>query len=139
MSNDNESMEKRAVRFVVDFLKYYEKEDILDLLDKRLNKMVTSPGVLQLVADARDILPPRADDGQIENAKLSQKELDDAVTKSENVIDTREMFSRKVQANGSARGLLEKVLNREGPAIELAREFLKAERGEKDFEVPTKN
>lgn len=137
MINDNESMERRAVQFVADFIKYYEAYDIQDLLDKKLNKMVTSPGVLRLVADARDILPARADDGNAANLALSAKEIDEAIEEAHNVIDTREMFSRKVQANGSARGLLEKVLKGDVEAIAQAQEFVKAENGEKEFEVPT--
>ena len=136
--NDNETMEKRALQFVVDFIKYYEKEDIKDFFDKAKNKMLTSPGVLALVAEARDILPARVEDGRLEVAKLSTEDLDKAITLSENVIDTREMFGRKVQANGSARGLLEKVLAGDEAAILQATEFVKAERGEKEFEVPPK-
>jgi hypothetical protein len=123
---------EQALQFVADFIAYYEEYDILDKFDARRNKQVTSDGVLGLVKQARSIIP-RAEDGQIENSKLTADQVDEAVQNSPKIIDTREMFARKVQDNGSARGLLEQVLSGDQAAILLATEFVRAEKGEKEF------
>jgi hypothetical protein len=127
-----------ALQFVANFIAYYEDHDILDKFDSKRNKQTTSDGVLALVKQARSILP-RAEDGQIENSKLTATQIDESIQLSANIVDTREMFSRKVQDNGSARGLLEQVLSGDQASILLATEFIRAQKGEKEFgEVPTK-
>jgi hypothetical protein len=124
----------KAEIFVTTFLDYITQHDILDEFDKRTQKMVRSEGVENLVKMASEIFPPRVRVGKVETDKLSQEELDKAVAESsEVVVDRRDVFSRKIQANGAARGLLARVLAGDSEAIELGRELVAADAGEKTF------
>lgn len=131
MSDDYRS---KAEIFVTEFLDYVTQHDILDEFDKRTQKMVRSAGVEKLVKMASEIFPPRVKRGKLETDKLSEQEISDAINGAPNVVvDRRDVFSRKVQANGAARGLLAAVLAGDMDAIELSKEFLAADAGEKNF------
>ena len=71
-------------------------------------------------------------------AELTEAQRKEAIESSVNVLDTREMFSRKVQQNGGLRRLLREVIGGDNKAFEEAVEFFKAEDGKKEFNVPTK-
>lgn len=129
----------KAEIFVTSFLDYVEKHDILDEFDKRTQKMVRSPGVEALVKEASQVFPARVKIGKKETDKLTPEQIDVAVTESPNVLDRRDVFSRKIQSNGAARGLLERVMEGDTEAMALAAEFLQAEKGEKQFYVPPEN
>lgn len=122
-----------AEKFVTDFIDYVQQHDILDQLNKRTQKMERSPGVDALVKQAMAVFPERI--GDAGNKKLTPKQMDAAIAAAPNVEDMRAVFARKVQANGSARGLLEKVLAGDDEARELAEKLIRADKGE-EF-VPT--
>lgn len=122
-----------AEAFVVEFIRYVDKYDINDEYNKKTNKMERSPGVQSLIDQARKVFPEQVDDGKTETDKLSVVQVDEAIANSPNVIDTRDMFSRKIQENGGVRRLLEEVLNGSEEARLQAVEFFRAERGEKEF------
>lgn len=124
-----------AEKFVTEFLDYMSRYDILDEFDKSAQKMVRSAGVNALYTKAQSIFPPRVPIGKVETDKLSEEVLEQLVTESPNVIDRRDVFSRKISDAGSARGLLAGVLEGNPDAVILAQEFLKAERGEKEFDT----
>lgn len=126
-----------AEKFVSNFLDYIYKYDIHDEFDKRTQKMVRSAGVQALVKEAEAVFPKRADDGKAETDKLTVDELESAIDASNNVIDRRDVFSRKIQKNGAARGLLERVLAGDKDAVDMARELIAADNGKKEFHVQT--
>ncbi|RZK44828.1 MAG: hypothetical protein EOO61_02335 [Hymenobacter sp.] len=125
----------KSEEFVSKFLDYIYKYDIKDNFNNQTQKMERSAGVEKLIAQAQAVYP-RADNGQVENSKLAVEQMEEAIEKSSNVLDLREEFARKIAANGSARGLLEKVLSGDEAAKLEAIEFIKAERGEKEFREP---
>ena len=133
MSKDYRSASEK---FVTEFLDYVEKYDIFDEFDKRTQKMARSAGVDALIKKASGVFPPRVKVGQIENALV--KDMDVTIEGAKNILDKRDVFARKIRDNGAARGLLEKVMTGDEKAIALAYEFLRAEKGEKEFDVPTK-
>lgn len=119
-----------AEQFVTAFIDYVDKYDIKDELNKRKNIMERSPGIESLIKQANAVFPERL--GQEGNDAVT--DIDAAIAASPKiVIDTRKMFARKIQQNGAARGLLERVLAGDENAKSLATEFIAAERGEKDF------
>lgn len=122
-----------AESFVIEFLRYVQKHDILDEFNKRTQKMERSPGIAAIIKQAQSVFPPEVEDGKKETDKLTKEQVDEAIEASPDVLDTRELFGRKIAENGAARGLLEKVLAGDVAAIEQANEFLQAERGEKKF------
>ena len=130
-----------AEKFVTGFLDYVQEHDILDHFDKRTQKMIRSAGVEALIKQAKAVFPARKPDGESaeEMAKLSENARDAAIKGSPNVVDTREMFSARVQKNGGVRRLLRDVLAGDEEAIKQAEEFFLAEDGEKEFYVPTKS
>jgi hypothetical protein len=127
-----------AEKFVTEFLDYIQEVDILDHLDKRTNKMVRSPGVEKLIRSAKAVFPARADNGKVETDKLDPAAMNEAIITTSNVIDTREMFARKVQKNGGVRSLLRSLYRDEPGAADAVAEFLAAEDGEKEFRVDDK-
>jgi hypothetical protein len=88
--------------------------------------------VEKLILQAQAVFP-RADNGKTETDKLTEEQVDEAVESSENVIDTREMFARKVAENGGVRTMLRGLFEGDPEARERAAEFLAAEDGEKEF------
>ena len=128
-----------AEKFVTEFLDYVEKYDIFDEFDKRSQKMVRSAGVDALIKKAASVFPGRVKIGQLENDAISKVTKSIIIEEAPNIIDRRDLFSRKVQENGSARGLLEKVLLGDKKAIILARELVDADNGKKEFYVPPKD
>jgi hypothetical protein len=124
-----------AEKFVTEFLDYVEKYDILDEFDKRTQKMIRSAGMVKLINQAATVFPPRVKIGKIETDGIV--DMDATILASNNVLDRRDIFSKKIQTNGGARGLLERILEGDVTAIPLARELLEADKGEKEFYVPT--
>ena len=123
-----------AEQFVTDFLDYMYKEDILDHFNNKTQKMERSAGVEALVKQAQRVFPARADDGKKETDKLTPEQIEQAVKGSpETVIDTREMFARKIQKNGGTRALLRGLYNNEPGVADKVREFFEAEDGDKEF------
>jgi hypothetical protein len=128
-----------AEEFVTQFIDYVDKYDILDELNKRTNKMERSPGVEKLIRDAKKVFPERKPKtAGAEMTALSEEERMLAIAASANVVDTREMFSRKIQENGGVREMLRRLLDGDDAAREEAREFFKAENGRKEFYVTPK-
>lgn len=123
-----------AEKFVTSFLDYVETHDILDHFDRRTQKMERSPGVQALIAEAQTVFPPRVDDGKKATDNLPQEKIE-ILVESPNVIDRRDVFSARIQKNGAARGLLERVLNGDQEAVNLAAELIAADRGEKEFKI----
>lgn len=127
-----------AEKFVTEFLDYVNQYDIQDEFDKKTQKMVRSAGVSKLIQQASTVFPPRVAVGKVETDAITN--MDEVIAESKNVIDRRDDFSRKIQQNGAARGLLEKLVT--CPPEEtlsvmlLAQEFIAAEKGEKEFYVP---
>lgn len=122
--------------FVTQFIDYVEKHDIKDEFNKRTQKMERSPGVEALIRDAKKVFPERI--GTEGTDKLSQDEIAEAIEASPNVIDTQEMFGRKIQMNGGVRQMLRGVLEGDSEATFAALEFIRAEDGLKEFHVPAK-
>jgi hypothetical protein len=121
-----------AEKFVTDFLDYVYEHDILDKLNKQTQRMERSPGVQALVKQAEAVFPSRIKRGQ-EAPALTDSERQEAIESASNVVDTREMFSKKMQQNGGARKLLRALYNGEEGAPEAVKEFLAAEDGTKEF------
>lgn len=120
-----------AEKFVTAFIDYVNKYDIQDFFNKKTQKMETSPGVAKLIQQAQEVFPERIG---IEGTKnLSKNQVTEAIQSSDNVVDRRDEFSRKIQANGAARGLLERVLAGDEEARHLAHELIAADNGEKEF------
>jgi len=123
-----------AEKFVTDFIDYVNRYDILDQLNKHTQKMERSPGVEALVKRARAIFPDRKSGP----TTLSEPELDIAINAAPNVVDTRAMFSKRMQENGGVRAMLRAIVE-ERPdadeAVERAKEFFAAEDGMKKFDV----
>ena len=120
--------------FAIDFLNYYDKYGINDEFDKRTQKMVPSAGVLALVKQAKSIFPERAAGEQKKlNDSLTKEQVDEAIASDSNVLDTREMFAKRVARNGGTHALLRALYKGEPGASEAVLEFLQAEDGEKEF------
>lgn len=123
-------------KFVTEFLDYVYKYDIQDEFNKRTQKMERSAGVTKLISHAESIFPARSKGGRqkIEN-------IEEVIAEAKNVVDRRDVFARKIQQNGAARGLLEKLVRcppeQTLEVLQLAEEFLQAEEGKKEFYVPT--
>ena len=118
-----------AEQFVSYFLDYIYKEDIKDELNKRTQKMERSPGVQDLVRRAQAVFPERAKDGNLENKKLSEAQIDAAIVGAPNVADLRKEFGKRTQANGGTRKMLRDLYAGEPGAAEAVREFLDYEDG----------
>lgn len=127
----------KAEVFVTEFIDYVNKHDILDYFDKRSQKMTRSAGVEALIRQANEVFPARV--GKEGTDKLTEVEIAEAVEASPNVIDRRDVFSKKIQDNGGARGLLERILNGDLAALPLAQELIDADNGDKEFYEPSKN
>lgn len=128
-----------AEDFTTKFLDYVQTYDILDEFNKQTQKMQRSAGVEKLIKHAQSVFPPRVADGQKENEKLTEEQVQEAASRDNVVVlERREDFGRRIAANGGARGLLEKVLAGDPEAIAQAVDFVAAEKGEKEFYVPTK-
>lgn len=122
-----------AMRFVADFLALVNTQGIYDEFDRTSNKMKTSNAVEGLIKRAQELLPTL---GKGQAAKLmrdlTEDERTDSIEASDNVVDLRKEFTKKMSQNGGARGLLEKivVLSKDGntsdlqEAITLANEFV---------------
>lgn len=121
-----------AERFVTAFIDYVEEHDIKDYFDTKMNKMERSPGVENLVKQAKAVFPERIG---LEGTKdLSTTEVSEAIEASDGVvIDRREDFARRVQANGGVRKMLRSLFNGEPDAHDRVAEFFAAEDGEKPF------
>jgi hypothetical protein len=128
----------KAELFVTEFLDYINKHDILDHFDKKTQKMIRSAGVEALIRQASDVFPPRVAIGKAETDKLTSEQVSNSIEESENVLDRRDAFSRKIQTNGGAKGLLERILEGDVTAIPLARELIDADNGDKEFYVSPK-
>lgn len=121
-----------AEKFVTAFLDYVYEYDILDQFNKRTQKMERSPGVQSLVKMAESVFPPRVKKGE-PTPEIAPEDADAAIKASPNVIDTREMFSRRVQESGGVRSMLRSLYYDEPGAADKVREFLEAEDGTKEF------
>lgn len=121
-----------AEKFVTAFLDYVYEYDILDQLNKRTQKMERSPGVQSLVKMAESVFPARIKKGE-PTPEIAPEDADAAIKASPNVIDTREMFSRRVQESGGVRSMLRSLYYDEPGAADKVREFLEAEDGTKEF------
>jgi len=133
MSEDHRSA---AERFVSKFLDYIYKTDIEDYFNKTTQKMERSAGVDALVKQAEAVFPGRPLNGksaQAENEKLSEADKDAAIAASPGVVDTREMFARRVAKNGGTHKLLRDLFDGKSDAHDRVAEFLAAEDGEKEF------
>lgn len=122
----------KAEIFATDFLNYIYEYDILDELDKRTNKMVRSAGVQNLVKQAEAIFPPRIKEGETA-PELTDEQRSEAIAAAPNVVDTREMFARRVAKNGGTHALLRQLYADAPGAREAVKEFFEAEDGEKEF------
>lgn len=122
-----------AEKFVTEFLDYVEAYDILDKLNRQTQKMERSPGVAALIKQAESVFPKRADDGKAETDKLTSEQIDEAIAASPNVLPTREMFSRKVQASGGTRDMLRRLYEGDPSARDDVQAFLEAEDGVTKF------
>jgi hypothetical protein len=133
-------MRSEAEKFVSEFLDYVEEYDILDYYNKQRQKMQRSAGIETLIKRAKTVFPERKPDGESAKlmAELNQEERDKAIEASSVVIDTREMFSRRVAKNGGVRRMLREVIQGNPIALAEAMEFFAAEDGEKEFHVPSK-
>ena len=118
-----------AEKFVTEFLDYVYQYDIKDMLNKQTQRMERSAGVETLIKMAQAVFPDR----QKGPNKLTQKQTDAAIRAANNVVDTRKMFSRKVATNGGLRGLIMQMAEGDPEATETLFEFVKAEKGIKDF------
>jgi len=123
----------KAEEFVTFFLDYMYNADIKDELNRRTQKMERSAGVQDLLRRAEGVFPQRAKDGKAETDKLKAEQVDKAIAESANVLDTREMFARKVAKNGGTHQLLRDLYAGHPEARERVADFLAAEDGEKDF------
>ena len=129
-----------AERFITEFLDYVYKYDIRDQLNKQTQRMERSPGVETLVKMAQSIFPERKPGGKSaeEMRNLSDAERNTAILASPNVVDTRAMFSAKIAANGGLHGLVMAVGDNVPGALEDLVEYVKAEKGLKEFHEPQK-
>jgi len=123
-----------AEKFVSDFLDYIYKADIKDSFNKRTQEMERSPGVQALIKQAESVFPPRAKDGRKETDKLSEDDRNAAVEAAANVVDTREMFSRRVAKNGGTQRLLRDLYEDKPGAQQAVQAFFDAEDGVTKFD-----
>jgi hypothetical protein len=122
-----------AERFVSDFLDYIYKADIKDDYNKRTQTMERSPGVEALIKQAEAVFPARVKDGQKANAQLTDEQRETAMQATPNIVDTREMFSRRVQKNGGTQKLLRDLYEGRPGASDAVKEFFDAEDGKTKF------
>ena len=127
-----------AERFVTEFLDYVYKYDIRDQLNKQTQRMERSPGVETLVKMAQAVFPERKPGGKSarEMTELTAEQRDEAIAEALNVIDTRAQFSARIAMNGGLRGLVMAVGEGSQQAIDDLVEFVKAEKGLKEFHEP---
>lgn len=125
----------KAEDFVINFLRHVNKEDILDHFDKARQKMVRSPGIEALIKEAREVFPPQLENGGGKEATdaLTPEQVDSSIEESPHVLDRRDVFARKIQENGAARGLLRRVLDGDTEAAVMALELFAADDGETKF------
>lgn len=124
----------KAEIFVTRFLDYVQVYDIKDFFNKSTQTMERSPGIQALITEAESVFPTRVISGKTVTDAIDAEVVEELINTSPNVIDSREVFSRKIKDAGAARGLLERVIAGDMEAIELAKEFIKAENGEKEFQ-----
>jgi hypothetical protein len=97
--------------FIHLFITFADSEGIYDKYDKESNKMVTSPGMTNLIKLAREFFPqmPKGVPAAMMR-DLTNEERSKAIAGSpDKVIDMRAHFAAEMQQNGSARGLLQQL------------------------------
>ena len=105
---------EKSMEFIADFLEHYMTVGIQDKFDNQTNKMVTSPAILAFVKRAQEILPPKLlrKEAAVKMRELPEDERNLAIVESpEKVVDARAEFARRFAANGSLRGLVERLVN----------------------------
>jgi hypothetical protein len=118
----------KAEIFVTEFIDYVNRYDILDEFNKKTQKMERSSGVESLIMKAKEVFPERT----LGPSTVPEEEVTKIISEASHVLDRRDHFALKIQANRGAQGLLEDVLA--GKNMEIAQEFIKALKGEKEFE-----
>lgn len=96
--------------FIARLLNYYKSEGIFDEYDKDSNKMKTSAGIHSLMTEAQSFFPdmPKGEPARLMR-ELTPEQRAVSVADNDKVIDRRDLFAKKMQENGSSRGLLIKM------------------------------
>lgn len=118
--------DENPMRFIYEFIRFYDEEGIYDEYDPEDNEMVTSEEVQALYEYAKTFVPEPIDGAEAakRSRELTDVERDAFIAENPTVvIDLRAEFAKKMAANGGARGLLEQMVEarERGDLVEIKR------------------